>query len=83
MQQSNMMAMMVSLQRRLDHPADGDQEREFFSHTLQYLTTTSGRQVEMHNWMITPYEVEFGPLIGDGGLYVVLVAVDFAFLTLI
>jgi hypothetical protein len=83
MQQSNMMAMMVSLQRRLDHPADGDREREFFSHTLQYLTTTSGRQVEMHNWMITPYEVEFGSLIGDGGLYVVLVAVNFAFLTLI
>jgi hypothetical protein len=65
------MVMMVSLQRRLDHPSNGDREREFFSHTLQYLTTTSGRQVEMKNWMITPYEVEFGPQIGSGGLYVV------------
>jgi hypothetical protein len=24
----------------------------------------------MENWMITSYEVEFGPLIGSGGLYV-------------
>jgi hypothetical protein len=71
MQQNNIMAMMVSLQRRLDHRSDDNRERQFFSHTLEYLTTASGRQVEMENWMITPYEVEFGPLIGSGGLYVV------------
>jgi hypothetical protein len=71
MQQNNIVVMMVSLQRRLDHPSDGDRERQFFSHTLEYLTTTSGRQVKMENWMITPYEVEFGPLIGSGGLSVV------------
>ena len=70
MQQSNAMAMMVSLQRRLDHHSDGDGERQFFSHVLRYLTATSGRQIEMENWMITSYEVEFGPQIGSGGLYV-------------
>jgi hypothetical protein len=69
MHQSNVMAMMVSLQRRLDHFSDGDREQEFFSHALKYLTTASGRQVEMENWMITSYEVEFGPQIGSGGLY--------------
>ena len=67
-QQNNIMVMMVSLQRRLDHLSDGDQEREFFSHTLEYLSTTSGHEVQMENWMITPYEVEFGPQIGSGGL---------------
>ena len=68
MQQNNIMVMMVSLQRRLDHLSDGDQEREFFSHALEYLSTTSGHEVQMENWMITPYEVEFGPQIGSGGL---------------
>jgi hypothetical protein len=62
------MAMMVLLQRRLDHSSDDDREREFFSHILQYITTISGRQVEIENWMITSYEVEFGPQIGSGGL---------------
>ena len=64
------MAMMVSLQRRLDHVSDGDREQQFFSHALRHLITTSGRQVEMESWMITSYEVEFGPRIGSGGLYV-------------
>ena len=50
--------------------SDEDQERRFFTHTLQYLTTSSGRQVEIEDWMITSYEVEFGHEIGSGGLYV-------------
>jgi hypothetical protein len=66
------MAMMVSLQRRLDCLSDSDQERQFFSHTLRYLTTASGRQVEMESWMITSYEVEFGRQIGTGGLCALL-----------
>jgi hypothetical protein len=64
------MPAMVSLRRRLDHAFDGDRERQFFSHTLQCLATASGQQVEMKDWMITFYEVEFGPKIGSGGLYV-------------
>jgi len=66
------MAMMVSIQRRLDNFSDGDRERQFFSHALRYLITASGHQVEMENWMITSYEVEFGRRIGSGGLYVLL-----------
>ena len=62
--------MMVSLQRGLDNRSGGDQEREFFSHILQYLTTISGDRVKLENWMITSYEVELGPQIGSGGLYV-------------
>jgi hypothetical protein len=74
MHQSNPMATMVLLQRRLAHSSDDDREREFFSHTLQSLTTISGRQVEIEDWMITSYEVEFGPQIGSGGLYVLYLA---------
>jgi hypothetical protein len=69
--QRNMMAMMVPLQRRLQIGSDEQREQQFFAHTLRYLTTSSGRQVEMHDWMITSYEVEFGHEIGSGGLYVV------------
>lgn len=69
-QQSNVMAMMVSLQRRLDNQSASDRERRFFSHSLQHLSTSSGRQLEIENWMITAYEVEFGNEIGSGGLYV-------------
>ncbi|KIM73991.1 hypothetical protein PILCRDRAFT_715514, partial [Piloderma croceum F 1598] len=67
MHQHNVMSMMVSLKRRLDHLSDGEREQQFFSHTLRYLTTVSGRQVKMESWMIMSYEVEFGPLIGSGG----------------
>jgi hypothetical protein len=68
--QRNMMAMMVSLQRRLETGSDADRERQFFKHALRYLTTSSGRQIEMEDWMITSYDVEFGHEIGSGGLYV-------------
>jgi len=67
MRQGDAMAMMVSLQRRLDNFSDGDRERQFLSHALRYLITASGRQVEMESWMITSYEVEFGRQIGSGG----------------
>jgi hypothetical protein len=65
-----MMAMTISLQRRLERGLDEDREGQFFSHTLRFLTTSSGRQIEMEEWMITTYEVEFGHEIGSGGLYV-------------
>ena len=62
------MAMMVSLQRRLPTGSDQDRERRFFTHTRRFLKTRSGRQVEMEEWMITSYEVEFGREVGSGGL---------------
>jgi hypothetical protein len=87
MYQSDVVATMVSLRRRLDNGGDGERERQFFSHALQYLTTASGRQVEIQTWMITSLEVEFGPQIGSGGLYVlhllwsVFLPANFKFMT--
>jgi len=68
--QRNMMAMMVSLHRRLETGSDADREQQFFKHALRSLVTSSGRQVEMEDWMITSYDVEFSHEIGSGGLYV-------------
>jgi hypothetical protein len=83
MREDDPMAMMVSLQQRLDNFSDGDRERQSVSHALQYLTTASGRQVEMESWMITPYEVEFRRRIGSGGLCVLLLRSWPAFCALI
>ena len=66
--QRNAMAIMVSLQKRLRTTLDADRERQFFSYTLEYLMTSYGSQTELEDWMITSYEVEFGPEIGSGGL---------------
>jgi hypothetical protein len=63
-----MVAMIVSLQRRLDQHFKGDRERQFFSHSLQHLSAVSGYHVKLEDWMITSFEVEFGPEIGAGGL---------------
>jgi hypothetical protein len=49
------MAMMVSLQKRLRTETDGPRKRQFFA---QYLTMSSGRQVELEDWTVTSYEVE-------------------------
>jgi hypothetical protein len=65
-----MMALIVALHKRLHTGSGDDRERQFFAHTLRYLTTSSGRQAGVEDWSITPYEVEFGPQIGTGGLYV-------------
>lgn len=66
-QQNNMMAMMVSLQRRLDQMAGGDRERQFYVRTMRYLASASGRAIDMKDWMITTYDVEFEHEIGSGG----------------
>ena len=29
----------------------------------------SGQQIQLEDWMITSFEVQFGPKIGSGGLY--------------
>ncbi|KAF7358833.1 Kinase-like protein [Mycena sanguinolenta] len=65
---NNMLAMMVSLERRLEQCGnERDPEHKFYAHTLQYLTTTSGQKVEMEDWMISRFDVEYGPQIGIGG----------------
>jgi len=67
-QQNNIVAMMASLQRRLDQQIGEDREHQFFSRTLRYLSTTSGHYVQLEDWMLTSFDVEFGPEIGTGGL---------------
>jgi hypothetical protein len=63
---------MASLQRYLDQRPARDRERQFYSHSLECLSIASGSVVELDKWTITPFEVEFGPEIGSGGLYVIL-----------
>lgn len=62
--------MMLSLQRNLEQLSLGNRERQFFSHSVRYISTLSGRQVQAENWMITSFDVEVGHEIGSGGLYV-------------
>lgn len=64
-----MVAMMVAIQWRLDNlPQSTDPERQFYSHTLHYLSSASGKKVELESWMIPSFEVDYGPEIGAGGL---------------
>ncbi|KAF7345299.1 Kinase-like protein [Mycena sanguinolenta] len=64
----NMLAMMVSIERRLEENRAGNAlERDFYAHTQHYLSLTSGRQVELENWMISAFDVDYGPEIGAGG----------------
>ncbi|KAJ7743888.1 hypothetical protein B0H14DRAFT_2987110 [Mycena olivaceomarginata] len=65
--QSNILAMMVSIERRLDRHHGNNAEHGFYSHTLQYLRSTSGQQVKLEDWMISSFDVDYGPEIGAGG----------------
>ncbi|KAJ6528312.1 kinase-like domain-containing protein, partial [Mycena vulgaris] len=64
--QSNLLALMACIQRRLGSELD-QPEQQFYSHTLQYLTSMSGRQLKLEDWMIVSFDVEYGPEIGAGG----------------
>jgi hypothetical protein len=64
-----MLAMMVSIERKLAGQRIGNNaEFAFYGHALQYLTLMSGQQVKVEDWMITPFEVDFGREVGAGGL---------------
>ncbi|KAJ7496449.1 kinase-like domain-containing protein [Mycena latifolia] len=66
--QDNMIAMMACIQRRLDGQQQiNPPEKKFYSHTLQYLTSMSGQQVKLEDWMIVSFDVDFGTEIGVGG----------------
>jgi hypothetical protein len=67
-QQENVMAIMCTLQRISERYTSRDPESTFISDALQVLNTWSGQQVTIERWTITPFEVEFGPMIGCGGL---------------
>ena len=61
---------MVCLRRRLENRSDDDREWQFFRYVLQMLISRNEFEVEIEDWMITSYDVEFGPRIGFGGLCV-------------
>ncbi|KAJ7262839.1 kinase-like domain-containing protein [Mycena rebaudengoi] len=64
--QENLAAMMVSLQRQIDGAQYGPESR-FYSRTLLHLSALNGGQIEIKDWMVTTYDVDFGGKIGCGG----------------
>jgi hypothetical protein len=64
-----MVAMMTSLQKFVMNRLGGERDRRFFSSTLDYLAEVSGKHVvDIENWAVTTFDVEFGEEIGSGGL---------------
>ena len=62
---------MIMLQRLISREQCSDWEHRFFSHTLNTLSSfEEGKFDNLESWMVTSFEVEFGPSIGRGGLYV-------------
>lgn len=59
---------MVSIQKQLNSRSVNRAEQDFYTHTLQYLTLRSGQNVKIEEWMISPFEIEYGSEIGTGGL---------------
>ncbi|KAJ7114288.1 kinase-like domain-containing protein [Mycena epipterygia] len=65
--QNNTVAMMVSIQKQLNHHNVDRAEQTFYAHTLEYLTSRSGQNVKVEDWMISSFEVDYGLEIGKGG----------------
>ncbi|KAJ7912675.1 kinase-like domain-containing protein [Mycena leptocephala] len=65
--QNNTIAMMVSIQKQLNNQNVDREEQKFYTHTLEYLTSRSGKNVKVEEWMISAFEVDYGPEIGTGG----------------
>ncbi|KAJ7192586.1 kinase-like domain-containing protein [Mycena pura] len=66
--QNNTIAMMVSIQKQLNNNQNVDRaEQKFYTHTLEYLTSRSGKPVKVEDWMIASFDVEYGGEIGAGG----------------
>ncbi|KAF7339029.1 Kinase-like protein [Mycena venus] len=65
--QNNTIAMMVSLQKQLNNQSIDRAEQKFYTHTLEYLTSRSGKVVKVEDWMIASFEVDYGEEIGAGG----------------
>ncbi|KAJ7613100.1 kinase-like domain-containing protein [Roridomyces roridus] len=67
--QNNTIAMMVSIQKQLNKQSVNRAEQQFYTHALEYLTSRSGKQVKVEDWMIASFEVEYDveEQIGAGG----------------
>jgi hypothetical protein len=70
-QENNMMAIQASLQKQLTDGSATNREQQFYRQSLRHLSILSGIQVELYTWTITAFEVDMGPEIGLGGLYVI------------
>ncbi|KAJ7692448.1 hypothetical protein B0H17DRAFT_1179307 [Mycena rosella] len=65
--QNNMITMMIAIQRKLDaQEHSSSTEHRFLSHTLQYLGSSSGKQVHVEDWMISAFEGDLAAEIGRG-----------------
>ncbi|KAJ6468618.1 hypothetical protein C8R47DRAFT_1024499 [Mycena vitilis] len=65
--QTNILDIMAFLQRRLGRQQMHQIDRQFCSHTLEYLASMSGQQLKLEDWTIPSLEIEYGPQIGSGG----------------
>ncbi|KAJ7108316.1 kinase-like domain-containing protein [Mycena epipterygia] len=66
--QGNILAMMVSFEQKLaGHRMQDSPEHMFYGHALQHLIATSGQQVKVEDWMITPFEIDYISEVGVGG----------------
>jgi hypothetical protein len=70
-QQNNMMAIQAMLQKQLTDRSATSPEQRFYQQSLQLISNLSGMQVELDTWTVTAFEVDMGPEIGSGGLYVI------------
>ena len=64
-------AVMISLQQNLQNKSISDKrEEKFIRHSLHYLRSTSRQEPRIDWWTISPVDVDFGELLGSGGLSV-------------
>jgi len=63
-------AMVAAIQRQLISGKIDEEEVHFYSRCLQHLSVAIGDDFDLDPWTITPYEVEFGAVIGSGMLSV-------------
>jgi hypothetical protein len=67
----NMMAMMVSLQQRIQAPNSlRAPEDKFCRCALNYLIVNSGRHPKIEDWTVSPFDVDKDEKLGEGGLSV-------------
>ncbi|KAJ7208855.1 kinase-like domain-containing protein, partial [Mycena pura] len=69
---NNVLAMMVAMERRLEsQPPVAWQaqipEQKFFARALEYLSSVTSKRVEVEDWMIPTFEVDYNEEIGSGG----------------
>ncbi|KAJ6451383.1 hypothetical protein C8R47DRAFT_1204533 [Mycena vitilis] len=67
MSQNNILDMMLAIQRKLSSQQMHHIDSQFCTHTLRYLTSMSGQQLQLKDWTISSMEIDYGPQIGAGG----------------